>query len=81
MALLGQAILITGATDGLGNTITPLDKPLNNPNYTQYNTLQMGQKVALNVYDKVGGRFAGVFARYCADSAAQSPSCSLSAAK
>ena len=36
----------------------------------------MGQKVVLNVYDKVGGHFAGVFGRYCADSAAQSPSCS-----
>ncbi|NLG67732.1 MAG: T9SS type A sorting domain-containing protein [Actinobacteria bacterium] len=75
MALLGQAILNTGGPDGLGNVITPYRKPLNNPHYSQYSTLEMGQKVVLNTVDKVRD-FPGVFARYCENSAAHSPSCS-----
>jgi hypothetical protein len=75
IALLGQAILNTGGSDGLGNIITPYRMPLNNPHYSQYSTLDMGQKVVLNAVDKVRD-FPGVFARYTQNSTAQSPSCS-----
>ena len=51
---------------------------MNNAAYTGFtgNVLELGQKVVLNVYQKNGGKFAGVFARYASDDRAHSPSCS-----
>jgi len=77
VALLGQAIGNWGAGDGNGNWIYPSEH-VNNWENTGFtgNVLELGQKVVLNVYEKNGGKFPGVFARYASDATAHSPSCS-----